>query len=106
MASVTVLTMLLVVLIVLHRAFISPLAKIPVVHPIARITSLYMLWIRYVDQENEVVRLAHEKLGPVVRLGPNELSIKCVDDGIRTIYQQPAFEKTSFYTFFQYFGSV
>lgn len=37
-------------------------------------------------QNNRTVHAAHQKHGPIVRLGPNELSVNCVDGGIRTIY--------------------
>ena len=37
-------------------------------------------------QNNRTVHAAHLKYGPVVRLAPYELSVNCVDAGIRTIY--------------------
>ncbi|MCJ1342656.1 hypothetical protein MMC31_000843 [Peltigera leucophlebia] len=37
------------------------------------------------------------KYGSIVRLGPNELSVNCVDNGIRTIYGG-GFEKSHWYT--------
>lgn len=97
-------TTILAVIIVLHHRFVSKLSRIPAIHPLATVTSLYMLWIRYKGRENQAVYLAHKRLGPVIRLGPSELSINCVDDGLRTIYQNPSFEKTSFYSVFENFG--
>ena len=90
--------------LVFHRLFASPLAKVPAIHPLAPLTSLFMLWVRYSDRENDAVYLAHQRLGPVIRLGPQELSINCVDDGIRTVYQKPSFEKTPYYSFFLNYG--
>lgn len=40
---------------------------------------------------------AHQKYGSIVRLGPNELSVNCVDNGIKTIYGG-GFEKSHWYT--------
>lgn len=48
------------------------------------------------------MRAAHDKYGPVVRLGPREISINCVDDGIRIVYGK-GFEKTGFYDVFANF---
>lgn len=70
----------------IYPAFFSPLSKIPNIHPVAAITSLWMLWIRFRNVENDTVFQAHKKHGPVVRLGPHEVSVNCVDDGIKTIY--------------------
>ncbi|PQE11015.1 cytochrome P450 monooxygenase protein [Rutstroemia sp. NJR-2017a BVV2] len=44
-----------------------------------------------------LVRLAaHERLGPVIRVAPNEVSVNCIEDGVRTIYGG-AFEKGEWY---------
>lgn len=64
-----------------------------------------MLWIRFRNVENDIVFQAHKKHGPVVRLGPNEVSINCVDDGIKTVYGK-GFEKTPYYSFFANFKFV
>lgn len=90
---------------VLYPAFFSPLAKIPNAHPLAAFTSAWITWIRFKDIENSTVHAAHKRHGAVVRLGPSELSINCVDDGIKTVYGK-GFEKTSFYSVFVNFGSV
>jgi hypothetical protein len=93
-------TLLALAILVLYRLYVSPLYQVPAIHPLASFTSLYMLWIRYKDRENDEVYLAHQRLGPVIRLGPKELSINCIDDGIRTVYLKPSFKKTSYYSFF------
>lgn len=79
--------------------FLSPLANIPAVHPLAKLSSLYMLWLRFVDDENDTVFAAHQKYGDVVRLGPQELSVNCVDDGIKTVYGKN-FDRHYFYLVF------
>jgi len=100
-----VVVVLLAAILAWYRRATSPLGRIPAIHPLASITSLYMLYLRYRGIENQSVYLAHQRLGPVVKLGPDKLSINCVDDGIRTVYQNPEFEKTSFYSMFENFGS-
>lgn len=83
-----------------YPVFISPLASVPAIHPLAKFTPWYILWLRVTHRENATVLAAHKHLGEVVRLGPNELSVNCVDDGIRTIYGK-GFLKTSFYSVFE-----
>lgn len=81
----------------IYPAFISPLSKIPAAHWSARVSPAWILYMRYCFRENRTVHAAHQKYGDVVRLGPNELSVNCVDDGIRTIYAG-GFEKHRWYT--------
>lgn len=71
---------------ILYPAFLSPLAKIPNAHPTAPYSAAWILWKRYRWKNNRTVHAAHQKYGPLVRLAPNELSVNCVDGGIRTIY--------------------
>ncbi|KAB2579274.1 Cytochrome P450 3A12 [Lasiodiplodia theobromae] len=87
---------------VLYPAFFSPLAKIPAANFSARFSNLWLRYIRYMEIENRTVYALHVKHGPIVRLGPNELSINCVEEGIKTIY--PSFPKTAFYSQFDFFG--
>ena len=47
-------------------------------------------------QENRAVLAAHQEHGEVVRLGPNELSINCMENGIKRVYGD--FEKTRWWT--------
>ncbi|KAI9758848.1 MAG: hypothetical protein M4579_002794 [Chaenotheca gracillima] len=99
------LTLLLIYKLFIFPYFLSPLAKIPNAHPLSPFTSLWILWVRFVHRENRTVQRAHEKFGPIVRLAPNELSINCVDEGIRTIYAG-GYEKTDWYTVFRNYGDV
>ena len=88
----------------LYPLFFSPLSKIPSAHFTASWSPLWMLWVRYNSRENRAVHNAHLKYGPIVRLGPNEISVNCVDGGIRTVYSG-GFEKPDFYpNQFQNFG--
>lgn len=76
----------------IYPVFLSPLAKIPNAHASAGFSSAWIFWIRYVRREIMAIHHAHQKLGPVIRLGPNEISVNCVKGGIQTIYSG-GFEK-------------
>ena len=84
---------------VVYDVFFNPLSKIPRAHwsvSIPYVGDWWILFQRYMERSNDMIILAHENHGPVVRLGYNELSVNCVDDGIRTIYGG-AWEKHEFY---------
>lgn len=66
--------------------FLSPLAKVPTAHWSASFSPLWILYHRLLQDETPTVHQAHGKLGPIIRLAPNELSVNCVEGGIRTIY--------------------
>lgn len=87
---------------IIYPAFVSPLAKIPNVHWSAPISPAWMLWRRFRMQNNRTIQAAHEQLGPIVRLGPTEISINCVDGGIKSVYTG-GFEKHEWYP--RVFGS-
>ena len=91
---------------VVYPAFISPLAKIPSAHISCPYSPLWILWKRHSLQETKALHKAHQELGPIIRLGPNEVSVNCVNDGIRTIYAG-GFEKWPYYANqFDNFGYV
>ena len=89
----------------IYPIFVSPLSKIPSAHLTASWSSLWILWIRYIEVEPETIHNAHVKHGPIIRLGPNELSVNCLDEGVRTIYTGE-FEKPFFYDQFQNYGYI
>lgn len=70
----------------LHSLLLSPLSKIPNAHSTSPFSPFWILWVRYTRVENRVVHDAHQRLGPVIRLGPNEISVNQVNGGIRTVY--------------------
>ncbi|KAF2400739.1 cytochrome P450 [Trichodelitschia bisporula] len=76
--------------------FLTPLSRIPSAHPLAHITGLWILWIRFRSQENRTIDSAHKAFGPVIKLSPNEISINCVNGGIKTVYAG-GFEKHEWY---------
>ncbi|RDA86144.1 hypothetical protein CP532_3015 [Ophiocordyceps camponoti-leonardi (nom. inval.)] len=81
----------------------SPLRKVPNAHWTCGISSLWILWARYRNRELALLAEKHQRLGPIVRVGPADLSVSCYDDGIRTIYNG-GFEKPAYYDFFLYYG--
>lgn len=82
--------------VIIHPAFISPLSKIPNAHWTAPVSPVWILWKRYTSQNNRTIQAAHEKHGPIVRLSPNEISINCVENGIKSVYTG-GFEKHDWY---------
>ncbi|KAK1149313.1 hypothetical protein N8T08_006535 [Aspergillus melleus] len=97
------LVLLLLYKYILHPAFLSSLSKIPNAHWTAPVSPLWMLWKRFQSENNRTIHAAHERLGPIVRLSPSEISINCVEDGIKTVYSG-GFEKHEWYP--RVFGSL
>jgi hypothetical protein len=87
---------------IIRPAFFSPLSQIPNAHWSAPFSRLWILWIRFVHRENRTLHHAHRRLGPVIRVGPNELSINDLDS-VRTVYQG-GFEKPVWYSVFDNYG--
>lgn len=87
---------------VVHPALLSPLAKIPSAHWSSPFSRLWALSIRFGHTENRTLREAHRRLGPVIRVAPNELSVDGVDC-VRTVYQG-GFDKPSWYSVFDNYG--
>ncbi|KAF7719950.1 Uncharacterized protein PECH_005807 [Penicillium ucsense] len=88
---------------IVYPALISPLAKIPNAHWSVPVSPVWMLWRRFRMQNNRTIQAAHERLGPIVRLSPSEISINCVDGGIKSVYTG-GFEKHEWYP--RVFGSL
>ncbi|KAM7202475.1 hypothetical protein V8F33_002695 [Rhypophila sp. PSN 637] len=87
---------------ILFPAFFSPLASIPKAHWSAPFYRLWILSVRWNRRENKTLLALHQRLGPVIRLGPNEVSINTID-GVRTVYQG-GFEKPVWYSVFDNYG--
>ncbi|KXX75322.1 putative sterigmatocystin biosynthesis P450 monooxygenase STCB [Madurella mycetomatis] len=86
---------------VIHLA-LSPLAHIPNAHWSAPFSRLWILGIRFTHRENRTLHAAHYRLGPVIRVGPYELSINDIES-VRTVYQG-GFEKPAWYSVFDNYG--
>lgn len=102
MSSLLILVFSILLLISFYKcllfpAFLSPLSRIPNAHFTSSFSPLWILWKRYIGKENRTIFAAHQKHGSIVRLGPNELSVNCVDNGIKRVYGG-GFEKSHWYT--------
>lgn len=83
--SATALLLLLIYHYVVFPAFFSPLSRIPNAHFTSPIVPTWIWWKRRAGAEVRSIFSAHQKLGPIVRLGPKELSVAS-QDGLRQIY--------------------
>ncbi|XDG06015.1 hypothetical protein ABKA04_005630 [Annulohypoxylon sp. FPYF3050] len=87
---------------VLYPAILSPLSKIPSAHWSCSISPAWILWARFKSRENRTLHAAHKQHGPIVRIGPNELSVTSIE-GVKTIYQG-GFDKHQWYSVFNNYG--
>jgi len=92
----------LIYLFLIHPSFVTPLSKIPKAHWSVPFSSLWILLIRFNKRENATLQKAHERLGPVIRVGPNDISVNDIHY-VRTIYGG-GYEKTSWYSVFDNYG--
>lgn len=83
----------------------NPLRKVPAAHPLAHFTSLWIHYVRWCGVENSTLKAAHEQLGPIICLSPEEVSVNCVKGGIRDIYAG-GFEKgDATYNWYEFFSN-
>ena len=75
----------------------SGLKDIPNAHFSVPYSRLWLLSIRWRKKENRSRIHLHRRLGPVVRIGPRDVSVNCIDDGIRTIYSAKFDKDADFY---------
>jgi hypothetical protein len=80
----------------LYPAIFSSLARIPNAHWTCGFSSAWFFWVKWTGKENTLVYRAHLTKGPVIRLTPNRVSVNCIEDGLKTIYQG-GFPKPKFY---------
>ncbi|KAK3381616.1 cytochrome P450 [Podospora didyma] len=83
---------------IIYPVLFSQMRHIPNAHWSAPFSRLWILHIRFTRQENKILLDAHRRLGPLIRVGPNELSINDID-GVRTVYQG-GFDKPAWYSVF------
>ena len=94
--SICILFLLLLYRYFVYPACLCPLSRLPNAHFTCRYSSGWILWQRYRGTENRAIHTAHERFGPIVRVGPKDITVNCVDGGIKTIYGG-AFEKHEWY---------
>ncbi|KAK0274392.1 hypothetical protein LTR35_009321 [Friedmanniomyces endolithicus] len=81
---------------IIFPASISPLAKIPPAHWSAPFSRLWILYYRSREEETPTIHAAHQRLGPIVRVAPNDISVNSVEGGIRNVYAG-GYEKGDWY---------
>lgn len=103
-ASVLLLAVLVLVSyhFVVYPAFISPLSKIPNAHWSVPISPLWILYQRFRSRENGALQEAHRRLGPFIRVSPNDVNVDDLD-AVRTIYLG-GFERPEWYAVFDNYG--
>lgn len=87
----------------LGSGFLSSTAKVP--GPwYTKFTSLWIKYQEFTANRRESIHKLHTVYGPIVRLGPNEISFTSLD-AIKEIYASggSGYEKTEFYTLFRQF---
>ena len=77
------------------------LNAIPNAHFTAPFSPLWLVSVRFHKRENRTVWAAHKRLGPVIRLAPDEISV-CTLQGIKTIYG--VWDKNEWYEAFINYG--
>ncbi|TGO48771.1 hypothetical protein BCON_0230g00140 [Botryotinia convoluta] len=87
----------------LQTAILSPLSQIPNAHFTTLYSKLWLFWHRANDTEHKARYAAHRKYGPVIKIAPRELSINCLEDGVKTVYGG-GFEKGEWYSMFLNYG--
>ncbi|KAK4624547.1 Cytochrome P450 monooxygenase orf2 [Fulvia fulva] len=102
MINIPVTAALALLCLAVYKFFIYPtvlssLAKIPNAHWSSSLSPAWILYHRQRQDDTTTVHAAHQRLGPIIRLAPNEISINSVDGGIRSVYAG-GFEKGSWYS--------
>jgi unspecific monooxygenase len=79
------------------------LSEIPNAHFSTPYSRCWLLWLKATGREHRGRDAAHKRFGPVIRIGPKELSVNCIENGVRTIYGGD-FEKAAWYSNLQNYG--
>ncbi|KUJ13958.1 cytochrome P450 [Mollisia scopiformis] len=69
----------------IYPALLSPLKNLPSAHPTTHFSNLWIRYQRFINNSNHAIQSAHERFGPIVRLGATEVSVNNVD-ALRIVY--------------------
>lgn len=100
-----VLFICLLVASALYQSLRSPLAKLP--GPLhTKFTAAWLKYKEFTGNRRAYIHDLHQELGPVIRLGPNEVSFASAE-AIKEIYTSggSGYEKTEFYNLFKQFST-
>ncbi|KAG0650295.1 Cytochrome P450 monooxygenase cypX [Hyphodiscus hymeniophilus] len=90
--------------VLVNRVIFAPLSKLP--GPwYALFTDVFLMYREFTGQRRLYIHELHKKFGPVVRLGPNEVSFTSLE-ALKEIYQSggSGYDKTEFYNLFRQYG--
>lgn len=90
--------------ILIYRAAFAPLAKLP--GPwYSLFSDAFLMYKEFSAQRRVYIHELHKTYGPVVRLGPNEVSFTSLE-ALKEIYQSggSGYDKTEFYNLFIQYG--
>ncbi|RDL36124.1 Uncharacterized protein BP5553_06736 [Venustampulla echinocandica] len=88
-----------------YRATFAPLSKLP--GPWYTLFSdVFLMYKEFTAQRRVYIHELHKRFGPVVRLGPNEVSFTSLE-AVKEIYQSggSGYDKTEFYNLFIQYGT-
>jgi hypothetical protein len=88
---------------IIYPLFLSPLCNVPSAHWSAKLSPIWSLWVRYRGTELANLIKLHEIHGPVVQVGPKDLSVSEYQDGIRKVYDAGFGKPAAWYSFFDYY---
>jgi len=91
--------------IAIYRALFSPLSKVPG-PKYTLFSEVYLMFQEFTGKRRGYIHELHRKYGPVVRLGPNEVSFTSLE-AMKEIYTSggSGYDKTEFYTLFKQFNT-
>lgn len=89
--------------LIIEPLYISPLSKTPGPKSYA-LTKWRLAWDEWQGRRTAAIHQLHQRYGPVVRIGPNEVHFNS-PSALRTIYGAGSgFERTDFYRMFDVYG--
>ncbi|ETS78088.1 hypothetical protein PFICI_10150 [Pestalotiopsis fici W106-1] len=101
-AAFWLITALLLYKYILYPLCLTSLSKLPSAHWSCSISPIWILWARFQSRENKTLFEAHERCGPIVRVGPHEVSIADMEL-VKDVYQG-GFDKHEWYSVFNNYG--
>jgi hypothetical protein len=103
---VLAITCLLLLTYLHYTLFLHPLSKLPYAHWTVPFSPSYITRARIQFTESRTIAALHEKHGPIVRLGPKEVSVASLA-GVKTVYiTAGGFERTEWFgEFMNYDGT-
>ena len=84
--------------------WLDPMAKLPNAHPLSPVTAFWISWKRWKGEELGAVEHAFKTKGPIVRLGPKDIAVDTIEDGVKVVYG--SLPKPDWYSFWVNLGSV